>query len=153
MRLRPSDRGFSRKIFDILEVNGAMSRSAISTELKLIGTPATKKQVLTCLKNMRQRGWVEHLPSNSRKFDITSQLLKSQRDSQQELLNIGGRAQIAPNPPSPMVIPTKVVKTRYIEAQAPTIEPRAPLLIHIIGLILVTATITAIATAFALRNF
>lgn len=85
MSLRPNNRGFSRTIFDILEVSGPMSRASIAKELKSRGKNVSSKQLLTCLKNMRHRHWIEFSAPDPRKYDLRSELLKTQRQKQQEM--------------------------------------------------------------------
>ena len=45
MAMRPKNRGFSRKVFDLFgEKKGPMSRSTIAEEMRKMGHPVTSKQ-------------------------------------------------------------------------------------------------------------
>lgn len=178
MTMRPTNRGFSRKVFDLLEAKGPMSRSTIADEMRKIGHPVTSKQIITCLQNMRQRHWIEYSQEDRRKYDIRSQSLRNQRDRQVQMLNQIGRVEIKPAAFEPSVSPTPDVKTpetvelravtdqktdfvlldesikklkgvKYSEMEALTV----PLPIQVAGMISVTAIITAVSTAIAMRMF
>lgn len=153
MSLRPKARGFSRTIFDMLEENGPMSRSAIAKELRERNKSASSKQLLTCIKNMRHRGWIEVTPDDRRKFDITSDLLKNQRDPQGIMFNKRGKVTIRPFPFTPTESPTSVVKTSENSQIRPISAPTVPLPVQVAGMVLITAIVTAVSTALAMRIF
>lgn len=153
MSLRPKARGFSRTIFDMLEENGPMSRSAIAKELRERNKSASSKQLLTCIKNMRHRGWIEVTPDDRRKFDITSDLLKNQRDPQGIMFNKRGKVTIRPFTTTPIESPTPVVKTSENSQIRPISAPTVPLPVQVAGMVLVTAIVTAVSTALAMRMF
>ncbi len=142
MKLRPARRGFSRTIHDIIEDHGPMSRSAIDRELKKIGKSASNKQLQTCLKNMRHRGWLEYSSKDFKKYDITSRILRTQRDGQHQMLNNEGKVYLNDLPNPPVASPTKSVK-----------KTRLSLPVQVIGMICLTAAISAASTALAIRMF
>ena len=153
MTMRPTNRGFSRKVFDLLEAKGPMSRSTIADEMRKIGHPVTSKQIITCLQNMKQRHWIEYSQEDRRKYDIRSQALRNQRDRQVQMLNQIGRVEIKPTAFKPSVSPTPDVKTPE------TVELRAvealtvPFPIQVAVMVSATAIITAVSTAIAMRMF
>ena len=153
MTMRPTNRGFSRKVFDLLETKGPMSRSTIADEMRKIGHPVTSKQIITCLQNMRQRHWIEYSQEDRRKYDIRSQSLRNQRDRQVQMLNQIGRVEIKPSAFEPSASPTSDVKTPE------TVELRAvealtvPFPIQVAVMVSATAIITAVSTAIAMRMF
>mgnify|MGYP003627926605 FL=1 len=86
MKLRPTARGNSRTIFDILEVDGPMSLAVLYKKLKHRKLPMTNEQIDNCLKNMRARDWIEFNFKESQKIDIRSKVLKQQRTLQRNML-------------------------------------------------------------------
>ena len=86
MKLRPTARGNSRTIFDILEVDGPMSLAVLYKKLKHRKLPMTNEQIDNCLKNMRSRDWIEFNFKESQKIDIRSKVLKQQRTLQRNML-------------------------------------------------------------------
>ena len=86
MKLRPTARGNSRTIFDILEVDGPMSLAVLYKKLKQRKLPMTNVQIDNCLKNMRSREWIEFNFKESQKIDIRSKVLKQQRTLQRNML-------------------------------------------------------------------
>ncbi len=153
MAMRPKDRGFSRKVFDLLETKGPMSRSTIAEEMRKIGHPVTSKQIITCLQNMKQRHWIEYSQEDRRKYDIRSQALRNQRDMQVEMLNQRGRVAIKPVTFKPSVSPTPAVKTPETEELRPLSAFTVPLPVQVAGMISATAIVTAVSTALAMRMF
>ena len=153
MAMRPKNRGFSRKVFDILEKNGPMNRSAITEEMKKTGHPVTSKQIITCLQNMRHRNWIEYSREDRRKFDIRSDLLKTQRDIQVEMLNQRGKVTIKPITLKPSVSPTPDVKTPETAELKPLQVFAVPLPLQVVGMVLLTGIVTAVSTALAMRMF
>ena len=153
MAMRPKNRGFSRKVFDLLEAKGPMSRSTIAEEMRKIGHPVTSKQIITCLQNMKQRHWIEYSQEDRRKYDIRSQALRNQRDRQVEMLNQRGRVAIKPVTFKPSVSPTSDVKTPQTEELRPLSAFTVPFPIQVAGMVSVTAIVTAVSTALAMRMF
>ena len=153
MAMRPKNRGFSRKVFDLLETKGPMSRSTIAEEMRKIGHPVTSKQIITCLRNMKQRHWIEYSKEDRRKYDIRSQALRDQRDMQVEMLNQRGRVTIKPVTLKPSVSPTPAVKTPETEELRPLSAFTVPFPIQVAGMVSVTAIVTAVSTAIAMRMF
>ena len=153
MAMRPKNRGFSRKVFDILEKNGPMNRSAITEEMKKTGHPVTSKQIITCLQNMRHRNWIEYSREDRRKFDIRSDLLKTQRDIQVDMLNQRGKVTIKPVTFKPSVSPTPDVKTPETAELKPLQAFAVPLPLQVVGMVLLTGIVTAVSTALAMRMF
>jgi len=137
----------------MLEENGPMSRSAIAKELRERNKSASSKQLLTCIKNMRHRGWIEVTPDDRRKFDIRSQALRNQRDIQVEMLNQRGRVAIKPVTFKPSVSPTPDVKTPETAELRPVEAFTVPFPIQVAGMVSVTAIVTAVSTALAMRMF
>jgi len=130
-----------------------MSRSAIAKELRERNKSASSKQLLTCIKNMRHRGWIEVTPDDRRKFDIRSQALRNQRDIQVEMLNQRGRVAIKPVTFKPSVSPTPDVKTPETAELRPVEAFTVPFPIQVAGMVSVTAIVTAVSTALAMRMF
>jgi len=153
MAMRPKNRGFSRKVFDLLEAKGPMSRSTIAEEMRKIGHPVTSKQIITCLQNMKQRHWIEYSQEDRRKYDIRSQALRNQRDRQVEMLNQRGRVEIKPVAFKPSVSPTPAAKTPETEELRPLSAFTVPFPIQVAGMVSVTAIVTAVSTAIAMRMF
>ena len=153
MAMRPKNRGFSRKVFDLLETKGPMSRSTIAEEMRKMGHPVTSKQIITCLQNMRQRHWIEFSQEDRRKFDIRSETLRNQRDIQVEMLNQRGKVAIKPLASKPLVSPTPAVKTPETEELRPLSAFTVPFPIQVAGMVSVTAIVTAVSTAIAMRMF
>ena len=153
MAMRPKNRGFSRKVFDLLETKGPMSRSTIAEEMRKMGHPVTSKQIITCLQNMRQRHWIEFSQDDRRKFDIRSETLRNQRDMQVEMLNQRGKVTIRPFTPTPIESPTPDVKTPETEELRPVETFTVPLPVQVVGMVLLTAIVTAVSTAIAMRMF
>ena len=153
MAIRPKNRGFSRKVFDLLETKGPMSRSTIAEEMRKMGHPVTSKQIITCLQNMRQRHWIEFSQEDRRKFDIRSETLRNQRDRQVEMLNQRGKVAIKPVTFKPSVSPTPDVKTPETEELRPLSAFTVPFPIQVAGMVSVTAIVTAVSTAIAMRMF
>ena len=153
MAMRPKNRGFSRKVFDLLETKGPMSRSTIAEEMRKMGHPVTSKQIITCLQNMRQRHWIEFSQEDRRKFDIRSETLRNQRDIQVEMLNQRGKVAIKPVAFKPSVSPTPAVKTPETEELRPLSAFTVPFKIQVAGMISATAIVTAVSTAIAMRMF
>ena len=151
--MRPKNRGFSRKVFDLLETKGPMSRSTIAEEMRKMGHPVTSKQIITCLQNMRQRHWIEFSQEDRRKFDIRSEVLRNQRDIQVEMLNQRGKVTIKPFASTPIESPTPDVKTPETEELRPVSAFTVPFPIQVAGMVLVTAIVTAVSTAIAMRMF
>jgi len=137
----------------MLEENGPMSRSAIAKELRERNKSASSKQLLTCIKNMRHRGWIEVTPDDRRKYDIRSQALRNQRDIQVEMLNQRGRVAIKPVTFKPSVSPTPDVKTPETAELRPVEAFTVPFPIQVAGMVSVTAIVTAVSTALAMRMF
>ena len=153
MAMRPKNRGFSRKVFDLLETKGPMSRSTIAEEMRKMGHPVTSKQIITCLQNMRQRHWIELSKEDRRKFDIRSETLTNQRDIQVEMLNQRGKVAIKPVTLKPSESPTPDVKTPETVELKPVEAFTVPLPIQVAGMVLLTAIVTAVSTAIAMRMF
>ena len=153
MAMRPKNRGFSRKVFDILEKNGPMNRSAITEEMKKNGHPVTSKQLITCLGNMRYRNWIEYSRQDRRKFDIRSDLLKTQRNTQSQMLNERGKVKITPFEPTPSVSPRLAVEASKTVQSTPISASKVPLPVQVVGMVLLTAIVTAVSTAIAMRIF
>ena len=153
MAMRPKNRGFSRKVFDLLETKGPMSRSTITEEMRKMGHPVTSKQIITCLQNMRQRHWIEFSQEDRRKFDIRSETLRNQRDIQVEMLNQRGKVAIKPVTLKPSGSPTPDVKTPETIELKPLEAFTVPFKIQVAGMVLVTAIVTAVSTAIAMRMF
>ena len=153
MAMRPKNRGFSRKVFDLLETKGPMSRSTIAEEMRKMGHPVTSKQIITCLQNMRQRHWIEFSQEDRRKFDIRSETLRNQRDIQVEMLNQRGKVAIKPVTFKPSVSPTPAAKTPETEELRPVEAFTVPFPIQVAGMVSVTAIVTAVSTAIAMRMF
>ena len=153
MAMRPKNRGFSRKVFELLETKGPMSRSTIAEEMRKMGHPVTSKQIITCLQNMRQRHWIEFSQDDRRKFDIRSETLRNQRDMQVEMLNQRGKVTIKPVTFKPSVSPTPAVKTPETEELRPVETFAVPLPVQVVGMVLLTAIVTAVSTAIAIRIF
>ena len=153
MAMRPKNIGFSRKVFDLLETKGPMSRSTIAEEMRKMGHPVTSKQIITCLQNMRQRHWIEFSQEDRRKFDIRSETLRNQRDIQVEMLNQRGKVAIEPVTFKPSVSPTPAVKTPETEELRPLSAFTVPFPIQVAGMVSVTAIVTAVSTAIAMRMF
>ena len=153
MAMRPKNRGFSRKVFDLLETKGPMSRSTIAEEMRKMGHPVTSKQIITCLQNMKQRHWIEYSQEDRRKYDIRSQALRNQRDIQVEMLNQKGKVAIKPVTLKPLVSPTPDVKTPETVELKPVEAFTVPFPIQVAGMVLVTAIVTAVSTAIAMRMF
>ena len=153
MAMRPKNRGFSRKVFDLLETKGPMSRSTIAEEMRKMGHPVTSKQIITCLQNMRQRHWIELSKEDRRKFDIRSETLRNQRDMQVEMLNQKGKVTIKPVTFKPSESPTPDVKTPETVELRPVEAFTVPFPIQVAGMVLVTAIVTAVSTAIAMRMF
>ena len=153
MAMRPKNRGFSRKVFDILEKNGPMNRSAITEEMKKIGHPVTSKQIITCLQNMRHRNWIEYSREDRRKFDIRSDLLKTQRNAQSQMLNESGKVKIAPFSSTRSVSPRLAVKTSKTVQSRPITASKIALPLQVVGMVLLTGIVTAVSTALAIRMF
>jgi len=130
-----------------------MSRSAIAKELRERNKSASSKQLLTCIKNMRHRGWIEVTPDDRRKYDIRSQALRNQRDIQVEMLNQRGRVAIKPVTFKPSVSPTPDVKTPETAELRPVEAFTVPFPIQVAGMVLLTAIVTAVSTALAMRMF
>jgi len=130
-----------------------MSRSAIAKELRERNKSASSKQLLTCIKNMRHRGWIEVTPDDRRKYDIRSQALRNQRDIQVEMLNQRGRVAIKPVTFKPSVSPTPDVKTPETAELRPVEAFTVPFPIQVAGMVSVTAIVTAVSTALAMRMF
>ena len=137
----------------MLEENGPMSRSAIARGLRERNKSASSKQLLTCIKNMRHRGWIEVTPDDRRKFDITSDLLKNQRDPQGIMFNKRGKVTIRPFTPTPIESPASVVKTPENSQIRPVEASKVPLPVQVAGMVLLTAIVTAVSTALAMRMF
>lgn len=125
MNMRPKNRGFSRTVFEILERCGPLSANEIKAESNVMGKHPTDKQLKTCLRNMRARQWIEQ--TNVKQFDLRSKVLKGIRDMDFQQ--------------SPEPIEINIVETK------------APLPLHIIGMLLCTAVVTAVSTALAIRIF
>ena len=153
MAMRPKNRGFSRKMFDLLETKGPMSRSTIAEEMRKIGHPVTSKQIITCLQNMKQRHWIEYSQEDRRKYDIRSQALRNQRDMQVEMLNQRGKVAIKPLASKPLVSPTPAVKTPETEELRPLEAFTVPFPIQVAGMDSVTAIVTTVSTAIAMRMY
>ena len=153
MAMRPKNRGFSRKVFDLLETKGPMSRSTIAEEMRKIGHPVTSKQIITCLQNMKQRHWIEYSQEDRRKYDIRSETLRNQRDIQVEMLNQKGKVTIKPVTFKPSVSPTTDLKTPETAELRPVEAFTVPFPIQVAGMVLVTAIVTAVSTALAMRMF
>ena len=153
MAMRPKNRGFSRKVFDLLETKGPMSRSTIAEEMRKMGHPLTSKQIITCLQNMKQRHWIEYSQEDRRKFDIRSETLRNQRDIQVEMLNQRGKVAIKPVTLKPSGSPTPDVKTPETIELKPLEAFTVPFKIQVAGMVLVTAIVTAVSTAIAMRMF
>jgi len=137
----------------MLEENGPMSRSAIAKELRERNKSASSKQLLTCIKNMRHRGWIEVTPDDRRKFDIRSEKLRNNRDIQAEMLNKRGKVAIKPVTLKPSVSPTPDVKTPETAELRPVEAFTVPLPVQVAGMVLLTAIVTAVSTAIAIRMF
>ena len=153
MTMRPTNRGFSRKVFDLLETKGPMSRSTIADEMRKIGHPVTSKQIITCLQNMKQRHWIEFSQEDRRKYDIRSQSLRNQRDTQVQMLNQIGRVEIKAAAFKPSVSPTPDVKTPETAELRPVEAFTVPLPMQVAVMVSATAIITAVSTAIAMRMF
>ena len=153
MAMRPKNRGFSRKVFDLLETKGPMSRSTIAEEMRKMGHPVTSKQIITCLQNMRQRHWIEFSQEDRRKYDIRSETLRNQRDIQVEMLSQRGKVAIKPVTLKPSVSPTPDVKTPETVELKPVEAFTVPSPIQVAGMVLLTAIVTAVSTALAIRIF
>jgi Holliday junction resolvase len=183
MKLRPTARGNSRTIFDIIEVDGPMSLTVLYKKLKQRKLPMTKVQIDNCLKNMRSRDWIEFNFKESQKIDIRSKVLKQQRTLQR---NIDQRAmerfidgydkvEIKPIKFTPSGVEVKTPETAELRAVTDQktdfvlidesikklkgvkySEMEAltvPLPIQVAVMISVTAIITAVSTAIAMRMF
>ena len=154
MTMRPTNRGFSRKVFDLLETKGPMSRTTIAEEMRKMGHPLTSKQIITCLQNMKQRHWIEYSQEDRRKYDIRSQSLRNQRDRQVQMLNQIGRVEIKAAAFKPSVSPTPDVKTlEFTELDSTSEALTVPFPIQVAGMVSVTAIVTAVSTAIAMRMF
>jgi len=118
-----------------------------------MGHPVTSKQIITCLQNMRQRHWIEFSQEDRRKFDIRSETLRNQRDIQVEMLNQRGKVAIKPVTFKPSVSPTPAAKTPETEELRPVEAFTVPFPIQVAGMVSVTAIVTAVSTAIAMRMF
>ena len=87
MAIRPKNRGFSRKVFELLETKGPMSRSTIAEEMRKMESP------------------------------------------------------------------TPDVKTPETEELRPVESFTVPLPVQVVGMVLLTAIVTAVSTAIAIRIF
>ena len=160
MKLRPTARGNSRTIFDILEVDGPMSLAVLYKKLKHRKLPMTNEQIDNCLKNMRSRDWIEFNFKESQKIDIRSKVLKQQRTLERNMLTdqramerfIDGydKVEIKPIKFTPSGVEVKTLEFTELDS---TSEFNVPFKIQVAGMISVTAIITAVSTAIAMRMF
>lgn len=160
MKLRPTARGNSRTIFDILEVDGPMSLTVLYKQLKQRKLPMTNEQIDNCLKNMRSRDWIEFNFKESQKIDIRSKVLKQQRTLERNMLTdqramerfIDGYDKVEIKPIKFTPSGTEVKTLEFTELDS-TSEFSVPFKIQVAGMISATAIVTAVSTALAIRIF
>ena len=160
MKLRPTSRGNSRTIFDILEVDGPMSLAVLYKKLKHRKLPMTNEQIDNCLKNMRSREWIEFNFKESQEIDIRSKVLKQQRALQRNMLTdqramerfIDGYDKVEIKPIKFTPSGTEVKTPEFTELDS-TSEFNVPFKIQVAGMISATAIVTAVSTALAIRIF
>ena len=160
MKLRPTSRGNSRTIFDIIEVDGPMSLTVLYKKLKQRKLPMTKVQIDNCLKNMRSRDWIEFNFKESQEIDIRSKVLKQQRTLQRNMLTdqramerfIDGYDKVEIKPIKFTPSGTEVKTLEFTELDS-TSEFNVPFKIQLAGMISATAIVTAVSTALAIRIF
>ena len=160
MKLRPTARGNSRTIFDIIEVDGPMSLTVLYKKLKQRKLPMTKVQIDNCLKNMRSRDWIEFNFKESQEIDIRSKVLKQQRTLQRNMLTdqramerfIDGYDKVEIKPIKFTPSGTEVKTPEFTELDS-TSEFNVPFKIQLAGMISATAIVTAVSTALAIRIF
>lgn len=160
MKLRPTARGNSRTIFDIIEVDGPMSLTVLYKKLKQRKLPMTKVQIDNCLKNMRSRDWIEFNFKESQEIDIRSKVLKQQRTLERNMLTdqramerfIDGYDKVEIKPIKFTPSGTEVKTLEFTELDS-TSEFSVPFKIQVAGMISATAIVTAVSTALAIRIF
>jgi hypothetical protein len=109
---------------------------------------------------MRSRDWIEFNFKESQKIDIRSKVLKQQRTLQRNILTdqramerfIDGYDKVEIKPIKFTPSSTEVKTAEFTELDS-TSEFNVPFKIQVVGMVLVTAIVTAVSTALAMRIF